>query len=368
MYQLFNERPVNSGGGFDLPEFRRLRDGLRQSIYRITSYRQENTTGLDGSHLLVRLLQNLNISLHLDVEIYVDKVNDVAYGTANALKLTSPLLTGQIHREGVFYRKLRDSHGIKEVIIASTDDFDIQDFKKNWRRYDPIRVISHPLTDLWMTVPDGRITQAADGFAVISINIPMLAAQYRMWRHERRDIERSESPRTVGQFLMEVPLPNMLYTHVDIALFNRMMALYFDLPLSNGSNRHPFALPDYHMHVDQALNTFIGKVVPKKLNFDNLISTFLTASHDDYHEILKFPDLSFARQIQWAVLIARLPLLCFLLAQNRDYPGANNNRYLAQIRFFFQMNDYGKYLRSSVDAQSYRDLMTLVERGVLPYL
>ncbi len=368
MYQLFHERSVSSAGGYNPPEFHRLREGLRQSIDKITAYRQTNTRALLDSHLLIGLLQSLNISLFLPVEIYVDKVSDVMDGIVTALKLTSPLSGGKVHTEGAFYRKRGERIGVEEIVIAHEDDFDIVHFKNNWRQYDPIRVLHHPCSDLALTVPDGRVTQSLTGYSVIAINVPMLAAQYYMWRHERREIERRESPRTTGQFLMEVPLPNMLYTHVEIALLNRMMNLYFDRPNTNIRNSHPFALPDYSAAIDQVLANFLRVVVPRKLDFDSLISAFPTVWHRDFHEVIQLPDMAYTHQMQWAVMLARMDLVRWLVRQNHEQQGDRNRAYLSKLRFYLILNDNGKLLHQRLNPVQYGRAIAAIEDDIVPYL
>jgi len=368
MYQLFHERSVSSAGGYRPPEFNRLRDGLRQSIDKIIAYRQSNTRALLDSHLLIGLLQSLNISLHLPVEIYVDKVGDAMHGVVTALKMTSPLSVGKVHTEGVFYRRRGERIGVGEVIIANEDTFDIQDFKQNWRSYDPIRVLHHPCTDLALNVPDGRVTQSLTGYSVISINVPMLAAQYRAWRHERAIIERQESPRTMGQFLMEVPLPNMLYTHVEVALFNRMMAIYYGKPLPNIRNSHPFALPDWTGAIDQVLTNFIANMLPKKPDFDTLLSSFPTVWHRDYHEVVRLPDLSYVHQMQWPVLLARMEMVAWLVQQNQAQQNERNRQYLTQLRTYLVTLDGGKYLANPLNPAQYAHAITFLREQIVPYL
>lgn len=371
MYQLFPDSPVDAGGGFSVPEFRRIREGLRASIQKVTEYRQTNTQAINGSHLLVRLLQNVNISLALPVEIYIDKVADIAYQLATALQLTSPLTPGRVHREGVCYRQTgggNDQVAVQEIFIIDTTDFDVVDFALRWRSYSPIRVLSHPFTDLNLQVPDGRHNFPGQGMAVVSINVPMLAAQYRHWRLERKDIEERQSPRTIGQFLMEVPLPNMLHSHVDVVLMNRMIAHYFNVPLSPDTRAHPFFLPDYSAAVDDVLTKYLAVCASRRYDFTGILAHFPTVSNSNYLEVIRLPALAYTRQIQWAIVLSRLTLTYFLVHSNSAWRNERNRAYLNYLRRYFQLMDYNRTLRTNLDSVSYRNAMILIEDGILPYL
>ncbi len=369
MYQLFLDSPVDAGGGFTLPEFRRIREGLRASIRKVVDYRQTNTQAANGSHLLVRLLQNVNISLDLSVEIYIDKVTDISYQLGTALHLTSPLTAGRVQREGVFYRRTGSTEpGVQEIIIVDTSSFDITDFVMEWRSYAPIRVLSHPFTELNLQVPDGRKSFEGGGLAVISVNLPMLAAQYQRWRIERQDIESRDSPRTIGQFLMEVPLPNMLESHVDVVLMNRMISLYFDLPLPPHRNAHPFNLPDFTAATDDVLIKYLGVCASRRYDFTGILTHFPTVSAANFLEVIRLPVLAYTRQIQWAIVVSRLTLVCFLVRSNRQWANERNRSYLAYLRRYLQQMEYNRTLRTHLDNDSYHNAMVMIEDGILPYL
>lgn len=368
MYQIFEPQPL-SGGGVVLPDFRRVREGLQQSIARVIDYRHQNPMYLQSSHLFIRLLQNVNVSLNLELEAYVDKVTDLTYNLAMSMRLTSPMSMGRLFTEGVCYSKQGSSGSlIKEAFLVNTDDFDLEDFEVNWRRYESIRVLHHPGTNLWMTVPDGRQDGEGRGIATMAVNLPMLAAQYRMWRQERREIEARESSRTVGQFLMEVPLPNMLYSHGDVAVLNRLVALYQKRPMPQVKHHHPFVMYNWERPLDSILEMFLTNVPRKRWDFNTLIENLPTISHNSYHDVLRLPDMSYARQVQWIVILARLPLVVYLLAQNQTNENYRNKPALTRLRHYFRLTEHSRSLSSALPGGDYERVREQIEVSVLPYL
>lgn len=366
MHRLFNARN-DAGGALDNPEFQRVRAGLQHSIAQVVGYRQANTRSMHGSHLLVRLLMNLNISLGYELEFYIARVEAIALNKSIPLKMTSSYHRGEVF-EGVFYSKFGHRGGLREVIVATTDSFDVRDMEINWRSYQPVKVLSHPLTDLNLTVPDGSVNIPGEGVAVITVNIPMLAAQYYLWRKERRHLDEQYSARTVEQFLMEVPLPNMLYSHVDIAVVNRMICLYFDMPVAVSRPRHPFALVPWDRTLDRVLRMWLDKLIPRRYDFDTMLHRMPVVSADSYHEIIRLPEQSYTRQIQWAMLLAYLPLIAFMVVQNERIHNPRNQHFLNRIRLYLRVTEYDRTLRQALNDSDYNNAMELINHGIRPYL
>lgn len=368
MHRLFSPN-FEFGGGLVLPEFERVKVGLREQLNRVITYRQENTRGVMGTHLLVQLLTNLNISLSYDIDFYIDRVENIAIQKSIALKMTSVYNQGKLFHDGVFYSKYSTRWaGIKEIIIATTDTFDRNDFKKHWRRYDPVRVMYHPMTDINLQVPDGYHDFEGNGIAVISVNIPMLAAQYKMWRDERREEDSRYSARSIEQFIQEIPIPNMLYSHLDIAVLNRLICFHYQLPVTGFERKHPFAMLDWTQKLDEMLKRYIAVLLPKRLDFDSLLAKLPIVSARSFHEIFTIPEDGFTRQVQWAILLSRLPLLAFLFHQNSQYDNKRNTYYVNRMRNYFRIVDAGSLLRSTIPPDDYHNAMDIVDYGIMPYL
>lgn len=362
MYQLFKESPLQPGGGLIIPEFRRIQTGLRISLEKVIEFHRENPVGLNGSHFLVKLLQNINVPLSMEPDIYDDKVRDIALNLAMSLKMTSPLSQGRVFTPGVFY-----GEHVTEVLIANIDPYDQRQLATDWRSLRPIRVLYHPKTDLGLDVPNGHYASQEAGMAVISINIPMLASQYRVWRNYRSDIS-NDSPRSIMQFLMELPLPNMLYSHLDIAVMNRMIGRFFDIEMQDIKHHHSFYLTDWSQELDQVLDKFIAMIEHRKWDFDTIVSQIPTIFAEDFHRVLRLPDMAFTQQVQWAVVIARLPLVTFLVQFNRLTDNPRNQMHLNYIRRYLRQMDLNRTMQIALPDNRYEDVMVLIDEGVRPFV
>jgi hypothetical protein len=361
MYQLLQESPLQFGGGLTFPEYRRVRDGLQLSVTRIKEYRRKNPRYLPGGHLLLRLLQSIPASTKLDARTYNDKIADNALLFTQSFKLTSALSKGQVWRPGPFLGQRST-----EVIIANTDSWDVEAGVANWEELAPIRYLYHPMSSLKLPVPDAQFATSEAGLTVVTINVPMLASQYRAWRLAYQEYD--DSPPTVGRFLQAYPLPNMLDSQVDIAIFNRLVGRFFDTTPVAEPFRHPFFLTDWSTEVDAVLDKFLAQAGPRRWDFDTLVSHIPTVCAENLHHVLKLPDLAFNTQLQWAVMLARLSLITFLVQFNRNTDNERNQRYLNYIKRWLRYMEGNTTLRSALPADLYEDVKILIDFGIEPYL
>lgn len=363
MYQLFEAHSYSPGGALLFPEFLYGRRGLQSNLEKVIQYHRLNPSGLNGSHFLVKLLQSINVTLSLPPEVYNDKVTDMALNLAMSLKMTSALSRGKVFQQGVFY-----GDNVTEVIMASIDTYDTLLLKKEWEDLRPIRVIYHPKTDLNLVMPDGKRPSDEPGYAVIVINIPMLASQYRMWRLYDVANNNDDSPMNVMQFLTMYPLPNMLYSHLEVTLFNRLIHKFYELDLPRFKNPNPFYLSDYSASVDKTLDHYLDVVRTKGWDFDTMLSQFPTVTYSDFHKVIRPPEMAFSQQVQWAVAMARLPMIAYLVQLNYVSGNERNQWYLNQIRRWLRQFNLNKALYSALPRYQYDGAITLIEHGILPYL
>lgn len=362
MYQLFKEGPLPNRGELALPEFRRIRDGLRANVNRVIEYHRANPMAVANGHLLAKLLQSLNVPITLDPSIYNDKVRDVALNVAKSLKMTTALMDGNAFSPGVFY-----GPNVTEVIWAHMDDYDTSLLIGRWRELEPVQVLCHPKTDLTIEVPDGKDYSDEAGMAVIAVNVPMLASQYRMWWAEQRALN-SESPRSIMQFLMEVPLPRMLPSHLDIAVTNRLLARYFGVDVSMAKPNHKFAMTDWNRDVDQTLDRVLYYIPGRAMSFDQILSAIPTVFAADLHERIKLPDMAFVRQVQCAVVVARLTLVMFLVQFNEQTHNNANQQYLNYLQRYLKQLDSMDVFYRILPPKRAQEVEQCLDDGVRPYI
>lgn len=362
MYELFHEGPTQQGG-LVFPEFRRVKEGLRRSIVEVQKYRLDNPMSLTATHPLIRLLLSLNVPLSLPPDVYCDRVAEVTYALARNLQFTSSVSRGKLHTPSMFY-----GDNVSDIVLVHDEAFDLYEIESRWKDLHPIRVLYHPQTDLRLHVPDGKVASSESGMAVISINLPMLAVQYRMWRQWERGVVAQESPRTVMMFLQAHPLPNMLASHLDCAIFNRLFALYFGMEMPEVRTRHPFYLIDWRKEVDAVLLKYLDAAAARRMDFNAMVDTMPTAGYDTRYETLRWPEMPFTYQVTWALVIARLATVMFLVRFGADNTIARNRQELNQLNRFIVRLRQMKALEPNLPPAELAVVNSVIDAGIVPYL
>lgn len=357
----FTPKPTSHGGGLRLPEFIYPHKGLLRSYEKVRNYYRANPRYLNGSHFLIKLLHSLNVPLTMDTRTYNDHVIDRTFDLAMSLQMTSALYRGRVKSPGVFY-----GHGVDECLIASVDEFDLDSLETHWQDLAPIRVLSHPKTDLNFPPLLGKYHTLEEGAAVLVINVPMLAGQYRQWRLE--DLaNHTDQPRSIMQFLTTYPLVNLLESHMDIVLYNRTVCIDEDLPLPEIRNPNPFYLPDYSKEVDATLKHFLELIDVRRLDFDMILSRLPQVFCEDFHERIAFPDMAYSQQLQWALVLVRMPILAFLMQFNTMATKSRNRLYLNLTKRWVRQLRLNRALSHLPKDQLLR-ITDLIDTGIEPYL
>lgn len=305
--------------------------GLRANVSQVARYYRGNPQAVKGDHLLVKLIQSIDVPTSLSYERYYANVDAVSLDTSMVLKLTSSLYKGQIW-DGVFY-----GPGSDEIIIAHTDSFNLDMVKKDWMNVTPVRVLRHAKSDLYLNLPDGRRNTTESGLAIIAINLPLLMCQYYSFRQSYWiGNEQGIDVPSIMMFVHMYVLPNMLFSHLDQALFNRIDHLARKLPMGKTLKRHPFALIDYEYKVDQVYTEVLKNLSGVEKNFVGMLQNIPVVFRKDMEQVMHVPDMAPTRQVLWALAASRLPMLNFVLGQTHDAPGTKNQSEINTILRTFE--------------------------------
>lgn len=326
MHTLFDSIPTTSRGTVSVPEFLYVKGGMSRDLAEVMQYYHERVKAVTNNHLLVRLIRSMNVSMKRDYMSFLDAVEDRALDLSRTLGLTSPVNSGEVHTPGVFY-----GEGVDEIIVSVSEDFDPHDYASRWRELQPIKVLRHPFTDITHPVLKGEYDYKEEGIAVIAIDIPKLMFQYRCWWDEEKGID-GEAERTTNQFIAMYPIPNMMPTHLDVAIFNRMHAMLLGEPVADFEKVHPFYVTDYTKKLDSIIEKTLALLVRKRLTFDDIMLSVRLVSSHNLFEAAILPKVAKTRQVKWALVMARLPLIKFLLKLNEEADNYSNKFYLTRIK------------------------------------
>lgn len=362
MYELF-QRYEPARGVIDFGRWRVLRGLLQQMLEKAITYYRINRTWINSKHPLVSLLSSISVPMNLDVRVYNDKVQDIALELGQIFKYTSPLSRGTMRAPSMFY-----GEGVAEAILISIEDYDVENMEKNWREYAPIRVLRHPRTDLGLWMLNGHMPSGDQGIAVVSINLPMLATQYRCWRLSE-GVEWDGELEAITTFLSRYPLTNALASHYDLAFFNRMVAIFNGKTPADPAVHTPFWQLDLSKRVDEILVGELTTLNNRRITFDDIMTQIPCITAECLGDLFKIPtDAIYTKQVIWLYALFRLPLISFLVQQNARSSNQRNTYYLKQIRRFFIAGANDREIISMLPYQYRQMVSEEIRFGILPYL
>jgi len=360
MYTLFNTDPVIRGGGVVYTKANYALDVLKRDTDRWVDYRHLNVASVDSSHFLVKLLQTINIPYTGNIEVYRSQVEQRMGQYSGVMGMTSNLHRGRVHHPGVFYGSQS-----WEVLIATDEDFSLTNW--DWANASPIRVLSHYRSDLGIESLDGDSKTTESGMAVITVNIPMLACQYQLWRASGLSGQEGME-RRMSQFLLMYPLTNAVYSHLDVCFFNRICRRQMGVPTGETYRKLPFYTTDLRQRFEQEADKILTNLRVTKQTFVNTLMDIPAFVSDSALQVNRLPKVPFTSQLIWALIAARLNSIAFLLNLGNEMDNDTNTHSINRIRRCLVEVDSNKTLSNGLPSDVSNYLRGYIDQNIRPYL
>lgn len=363
MYRLFKELPPTDRGTQIVPEFVYVRGSYQRELAKVVNYYQQFTRWTENQHILIKMLTAMNVSFKREYLQYTDLAGEQMFRLSTGLRITSPLEHGKIFTNGYFY-----NDKCQEVLIIHRNRFDLQDGITNWRDLRPVRILRHPFTDLSLGLPNGKYKSNEHGIVVVEINAAMLALQFRRWYEEEKGTYGEVDTRTIHMFISMYPMVNALYSHLDLCYFNRMNAIMHGEPVEGFNNPHPFGIVDYTGRVDNAIKQTLEVQERRPLTFDHILCNIPMISSPTLFETMQLPDTVVTRQIKWALIVSRIPVIRFLVKLNHETDNEKNRWYLSQLRIALKEMRNDRILQSGLPTEFYQEIENTISTKIETYL
>lgn len=361
MQKLFGIERDTNPGVVSVPEWRYVHDGLKKNLQVVQDYYRKYASHVDGSHFLLKLIYSAGVQRATPIERFYDYQMSRFAGIAMSNKMTSSVSRGNLF-EGVFYGK-----NVKEVIFAHDEDFDPFEAQANWESLAPIRVLSHPVTNLDLLVPDGNVRSTDEGVAVIAINVPMLLIQYREYRkrEEARAGEIGENPKSDPMFVYNYPLANMMASHLDGVIFNRLYNRLMGIPNGTPIGRHSMFLSDYEPFLDRVQERQLENLKNSTYwHFDGLMKQIPLVGTENLSTYAHLPDVAVTHQAAWGLVLSRMQMLGFLFHATGQDPRINNGMEVNRVERTLQLYQTDKALKSSLPVDLYLDNKQILDTAL----
>jgi hypothetical protein len=291
MFQLFDSRNIFDRSPFQYARMDYLRERVGENYKKLVDQRRWTTGRLDSSHLLRSILLGLAVEFKGDLQQYIQAVGAAERRVVPTLNLTSSYSRGRLFTEGVFY------NDCPEIIIAAPSfDWTVMDLWKDYRKLSAVTVLSHPITDIDVVelgVMNNFTVNKRLDLAIIAIDIPLLAAQWQLWRAGNPD-------GTPEHFLTEVPLVGAVKSHLNIAFFNKVRAAMGIIPYIKARTNLTFQQFPADGPANDLAATVVKNITSKAMHENQILSSIPVIFGDNYLDSVRFPDVMTSFQIAWA--------------------------------------------------------------------
>ena len=207
MYRLFKEHPFR--GRSVSPEFNQARVKQQRVIDKAIAYYRENNVWVNNSHPIIKLLDGFSISMDETPSSIYRRVEAKSDDISAGVGITTTRNVGEIHDDAFYCKHCL----LVEAKFSTSMGMDA------WRTTAPIK----PLTHTWTTLEPMLPTEAVkgEGYAVVAIDLPLLAVRYYLWMEARIKNELGTSPQL---FFATDILPEMLVPQADICVRNMFVS------------------------------------------------------------------------------------------------------------------------------------------------
>lgn len=326
MYTLFDIKTDLPVDRKKIVEFDNVKKVLLDQVQTVKDYHRFTHLHIPSNHLLIRLLHMTNVSLSRESYNYVAMARDRTAKLAKHFKLIHSTNTDADIYTGQFY-----SEHVDEYIILHDAMFDVEHAIKYWQSLSPVKIHYHPFNDMGIGVPNGRYKAPTKGFAVISINLPLLALQYRQWiiKTQMNAEVKSNTETYIHQFVMA----NMAMRHTEIAMINRTVDTALgDRALEPFIRHNPVYVADYTDKVDKVIAKRLEHLSKKKHDFKEFVSAFEMLRFIHWGQIINLPDMARTRHVKWVYLLTYCRFLRFYLTHVKELDVRLSKRLINDIQ------------------------------------
>lgn len=326
LIKLSNDRPSR---GVFIRNLRKLSHDTDTNIQRYRDHYDANPVHLDSSNILYKILTGTALGTDLSMDEFIRSTATRADQVAGVLGICNHRSKGTYQSTNSFYGK-----PFKEVIVfnsAPTDALshileqyrDVSELLSSGSLTRCIRVLYHTSTDVGVRHLDGTSTPSDEGYAVIEIDPIKLALAYRVWRLGEGSSTADGIELTMGNFLQQYIIPGMVNSHVDIALWNRLLVDSTGITSRvSMSNNLPFYMLDPEVVLPSVERSFDSVMRNWTKGVSDLYSSIPLISSYTVGHYTQVKGLPVNAQTEWVHLLVQYNYIRFALfhisANQRD--------------------------------------------------
>lgn len=320
MFSLSNKTPTRANiGKVTPPERPYLVRVYNDIVNDVIEHYHRYPKRVDSDNIFGRLLTLIPRRWDLDDHRYLRYVDDASEPLSRAFNFVSSSYRGRIYESGVTMGREAD-----EVVITHYEGIP-KDLDKplEWRYWSPIKYLNHSMYDLQLPIMNNHLR--VKGSAVISIDIPLMALQYRRWL-KRQKVTHEDQRESVYRYVGGYLLPNAVRSYLDIAVFNRLEHIANGKSLLRFPSAHPFYITDLSNRVDNYCKQIIADNKRKQVDLEAFVYNTPLIMEESLHSLMRrLPDQPVTHNNEWAFIAARIPYLRYLVVHGIPRDGGDRH-------------------------------------------
>jgi hypothetical protein len=302
MYDILNPTSF-SKSPFQYARMAYLTGRVDENFQKYVDTRRQAPGRLDSAHLLMKILSSLTVKFTGDLFSYMRDVDVAARSICSSLGITTSYNAGGMFTEGLFYPECPEI-----IIYTRNPKHSPMDLWSGWQTLAPVEVVTHPVTDMTVFEPavKNSVTMTGHDLAIISIDIPLLAGQWKMW-------QTANPGKLMENYLTTIVLPNMMRSHLNVVIFNKLMVrLGIRKPVEVKTNL-PFAQTPTNKHADDIVNEVYDKVSIPRLTSGQILDSIPVVYGSSYLNSVSLSSMTPTSQVIWALISQKVDPMAVVL-------------------------------------------------------
>jgi len=273
--------------------------------FRIKEYYRNKNRAVDNRNMISRLVDTLKGSIGSDVVTYLKDVGMSARYMSKQFGIVSNI------NNGVVFKSVIYGANSYEVFLYTENEIDLDKIELNWKDIESIRAIKTGDTDLDFYVPFNEGKDFSEPTVnVFEIDIVHMMLQYYYWARER---SLSSDSTNTNVFIATIVYPNITDSIMDLAIFNRYLAINNDTSIRNFRIKHPFNVLNYSDAIDHILYTIKKDSKNESMALTQLLKSIPAIDQKDMSYVLNIHHKYYTMQSIWVLHLGRIEYINGLL-------------------------------------------------------
>ena len=284
-------------------DIHQLRKLYTFNIEQIKSYYMNKNFIVKNTFILSRILELVPLLLSYEPDDYVNMIDKRIEYLTKHFKITSDIEKGIIH-PGYFF-----GEGNSEIIISQYNYFSPYDVSKNWKTYNPIKILTHNRNDLNLLLPNGKDIGSRTGICSMIINFNMLALKYKEFIKESIN---NEMHLNKNHFIYKYVINLTISDIIDHIFLNKVMDKFYGRKEVVPKFKHVFKVFKPHTQIERYIENTIDVITDVKHDYVNILKNIKLITNEDASSLLELGPFIHNRQLLWSMFISRLDYMLFL--------------------------------------------------------